>query len=380
MHILYLSSSGGGLETNVRVLGPALLEAGHQASVLYLSRPPQANGHPLPSNDLQTYYAPVGNWHYYLHRATFGWTSLPLVVRSFEGARAFAQVVRSIHEQEPLDLVEVPEITLPFHDLPVPYVVRLHSSAWMCRRMYGDPEPRADRVAIGWEARTLRRAAAVSSPSQAVADYVRSVCDLRPLPVEIIPYPVDTSQFTPGLKSATPLVLFVGRVEKRKGADILLRALPRVLARHANCEFVFAGRVCEDMSELIGNAPSQTRFLGPVPRAELVQWYQRAWVSVTPSLWDNSPNTIYEAMSCGTPVVATRVGGIPELVDHGETGLLVHPRDERALAEATTALLDDRPQGEQMGKRGREKAVAEYGLDKIVAQTLGLYAQRCWEH
>lgn len=371
MNLLYLSAPGGGLETNVRVLAPALRKAGHQVSILYLSAP--QNGHPLPSDELPTYYAPIGNWHYYLHRATLGWTSLPLVARSFEAAHAFTQAVHSIHRRHPIDLVEVPEIAFRAHRLPVPYVVRLHSPAWLWRRMCNESIHRADRSETKREAKTLRGAAAVSAPSREVADYILSTCDASTVPLTIIPLPVDTTQFAPGQKSPTPLVLFVGRIERRKGADTFLGALPRVLAWNPDCEFVFAGRVCEELSELVTGAPPQARLLGSLPREELVQWYQRAWVFVAPSLWDNSPYTIYEAMSCGTPVVATRVGGIPELVDDGETGVLVPPRDEYALAKAIVALLDNLNTRECMGRNAREKAIACYATASIAQQTLALY-------
>ena len=240
--------------------------------------------------------------------------------------------------------------------------------------MFGEPSSWADSIDARLEGATLRRAGAVTSPSQYVAEYIKKTCRLNGR-VEIIPYPVDTNQFKPAPKDhSRKLVLFIGRIEQRKGADVLLRAVPRVLAKHPECEFLFVGHLSEELVEQVKDAPVAVRFLDFKPRHELVGLYQQASIVVVPSQWDNSPNVIYEAMACGTPVIASAVGGIPELVDDGVTGLLVAPADEGALGEAIMTLLDDPPRSAQIGKRGREKAAAEYDLDTIGAQTLGLYS------
>lgn len=373
LHILYLSSPGGGLETNVRVLAPALRAAGHAVSILYLDDGVQELVQ-LGADEIIEYRAPRGGWHYYFHRATFGLTSFPLVVRTIEMARALARAVTAIHARKPLDLIEIPEVTLPFVKLPVPYLVRLHSAAWTWRQLLGEKQPRADALEIRMERATLQKANAVSAPSRMLADFVRAECGMESLPIEIIPYPVDTNRFCPVAQRAnTKRVLFVGRVEARKGADVLLRAVPRVLAQHPDAEFIFAGHVNEELRNLVDAAPPQVKFLGVVPHGELPALYQRATVVVVPSLWDNSPNVIYEAMACGVPVVASRVGGIPELVENGATGLLVPPRDVPATTEAILDLLSNRARCAEMGRRGNEKAIACYKVETILDQTMAVY-------
>ncbi len=374
MHILYLSSPGGGLETNVRVLAPALIKAGHQVSILYLDSSSQLPRNGQVCDGISIHHATYGNWHYYFDRATFGATGLSLVVRSFEAARALVRKVREIHGRRPIDLIEIPEVALPGQKLPGPYIVRLHSSAWMWRRMCEEPSPRSDSIEASFERKTLRRAAAITSPSHFVANYIQSVCRVNAPPIEIIPYPIDVDQFRPAAKDyARKSVLFVGRVEKRKGADILLRAVPKVLANRPRCEFLFVGQINEELRDLVKQAPAAVRFLTSKPRHELVELYQQASVVVVPSRWDNSPNVIYEAMACGTPVIATKVGGIPELVGDGRTGRLVPARVEHALAGAIIELLDDKNARARMGRRSREKAVALWQQEKVAARTIDLY-------
>lgn len=376
MHILCLSFPGGGLDTNVRVLAPELVKAGHRVSVLYIDPPGtspainSSNG----ANGYKVYRAVSGAWHYYLARATLGLTRIPRVVRSVEEVQALRRVVGEIHRQCPIDLIELPEIYVsPRWVHHIPYIVRLHSSDWTWNQLLDEQRDSVNSLKIWIEGRSLRQARALSSPSVALADYIHKICGVQN-PITIIPYPVDTSEFVPGKEcAAPPVILFVGRVEKRKGADVLLRAAVRILTQYPDCNFVFAGRVCDDVKDLIVEMPPRVRFLGVQPRAELVEWYQRASIFVAPSLWDNSPNTIYEAMACGTPVIASRVGGIPELVEDGVTGQLVPPSDSGVLADAIICLLKDNVRRERMGKQSRDKAVSQYSLGKIASQTLEFY-------
>lgn len=379
MHFLYLSSPGGGLDTSVRVLAHALVETGHHVSVLYLHFP----GAPHPNSGktedgYETYHATIGAWHYYARRATFGITSLPLLIRSAEYTLAISKAVSTIHSRHSIDLIELPEVflttSLAKH---LPYIIRLHGAAWALRRLMSERSLLSDKVDARLEGYTLRRASGISSPSRMLADYIDTNCGLsKRFPIEIVPYPVDPVQFNPGPgRGGPPVVLFVGRVEKRKGADVLMRAIPRVLDKHPECKFVFAGTVAENMRRAPNAPPTGVEFLGARPHDELVGLYQRASLLVVPSLWDNSPNVIYEAMACGTPVIASRVGGIPELVDEGTTGLLVPPRDPQALAESIIRLLDDARTRVLMGQCAREKAVAEYSVDKILGRTLAFYGE-----
>lgn len=376
MHIFYLSFAGGGLDTNVRVLAPALAKSGHRISVLYIE-PPGAIPAPSSSNGgngYKIFHATSGVWHYNLARATLGLTRLPRLVRAVEEARALQKAIGEIHQQCPIDLIELPEIYVtPRSVNHMPFVVRLHSSDWVWNQMLGTRPDAVDSFKVWIESRSLHYARSVSSPSLMLADHVRKACGVKQL-ITIIPYPVDTDEFSPGnVRSKPPVVLFVGRVEKRKGADVLMRAASSVWAEHPDCEFVFAGRVCEDVKDLVAKMPARARFLGMLAREKLVTWYQQAAIFVAPSLWDNSPNTIYEAMSCGTPVIASKVGGIPELIEHGSTGLLVPPNDPAALGESIVSLLKDEPTCLKMGRGAREKVLSEYSVEMIAQQTLNFY-------
>lgn len=375
MNILYLSALGGGLDTNVRLLAPALVKAGHRVSVLYIDYPGASTNGLNGIEGVEIHHATIRPWHYYFQRATFGMTSLTLNVRSIEFAVTLHKIIESIHHTQKIDIFEIPEIFITPRLLPhSAYVVRLHGSAWMFRRLCKEPTSVADGIEKKLEAVALNGAAGITAPSSSIADYIRQALAVGDKPIEIIPYPIDTARFKPIYeKPIHPIILFVGRIEKRKGADVLMTSIPRVLSEYPNCEFVFAGRVADELKSEVMAISSTVKFLGIRPREELIEWYQNASVFVAPSIWDNSPNTIYEAMACGTPVIASCVGGIPELVDEGMTGLLVPPSDSNALSGAIIKLLDNEIRRKEMGRRGREKALAKYSLIGILEQTVAYY-------
>jgi glycosyltransferase involved in cell wall biosynthesis len=96
---------------------------------------------------------------------------------------------------------------------------------------------------------------------------------------------------------------------------------------------------------------------------------------VLPSVAEALPTVLIEAAAAGRPVVATRVGGVPEVVDHGRSGLLVPPDDSQALLSAITQILTDPERASYLGERARQIAVERFGLERMVDQTLDLWAE-----
>jgi len=139
-------------------------------------------------------------------------------------------------------------------------------------------------------------------------------------------------------------MLFVGRIDKEKGLDFLIRALPQMLAANAQARLSLVG----DGSELealralaaeLGVAHA-VEFHGRVPHDEVVRFLARAAVHVFPSVWcENSPLTCYECLLAGTPMAASDIAGLPEMVREGETGILFRPRDVDHIAERLGGLL-----------------------------------------
>jgi len=114
---------------------------------------------------------------------------------------------------------------------------------------------------------------------------------------------------------------------------------------------------------------------GMLAKREVIQLLTHATVFACPSLYEPLGIVNLEAMACGTAVVGSRVGGIPEVVADGKTGLLVPPGGPAALADAINVLLADEPLAAEMGRLGRARAEAEFGWASIAAQTAALYSE-----
>jgi glycosyltransferase involved in cell wall biosynthesis len=156
-----------------------------------------------------------------------------------------------------------------------------------------------------------------------------------------------------------PTLAFAGRVTRQKALGLSLDALSRV----EGVSFLVAGDG-PDLEELRREASERgldgrVRFLGPLARDDVLALFRAADASLLSSTWENFPHTVVEALAVGTPVVATAVGGVPELVRDGENGLLVPRGDAEALAEAIRRLVDD------PGLRGRLAANAAASVEHL---------------
>lgn len=214
--------------------------------------------------------------------------------------------------------------------------------------------------------------------SRAVADHLRTMGNISK-PVVVIPNGVDTSQFFPGTgnRNVPPTILFVGRLVPNKGPDVLLRAIPAVLAAHPHARFLFAGdgpmwSQLHKMASSMGIV-DKIKFLGLCH--DVPQLMREAAIFVRPSTLEGMPLTVLEAMASGLPVVATPAGGIPEILTNGVNGYLFPVGDSQALSKAIISLLDSPSLSEEMGSRGLQRAASSYGWESAVKQTERIYIE-----
>jgi glycosyltransferase involved in cell wall biosynthesis len=180
-----------------------------------------------------------------------------------------------------------------------------------------------------------------------------------------------------------PTVMFAGRLVREKGVDVLLRAYAKVARQIPEARlFIFGdgperGRLEELVAalDLTGNVTMH----GFRPHDELAQAYDRAWALAVPSLWEEPFGVVAtEAMMVGTAVVASRSGGLAEIVRDGQTGYLVPPGNADALAAALLRLLQDRALAERMGRASRDLALGEFSESRMVDRFVQLYESvRC---
>ena len=197
--------------------------------------------------------------------------------------------------------------------------------------------------------------------------------------------PTDTtpSPLHPLTPSPLPLILSVGRLVEKKGFPDLIAACAQLKQAgwQFRCAIYGEGSLHSQLSAQIAqlDLANEVTLAGERGQAELIPIFQRAALfALTPFVTEDNdrdgiPNVLVEAMACGLPVVSTAVAGIPELVRHGENGMLITPHDIDALADALATLLGDQPRREQMGAAARATVVAHFDLRAAGRQIAALF-------
>jgi sugar transferase (PEP-CTERM/EpsH1 system associated) len=176
-----------------------------------------------------------------------------------------------------------------------------------------------------------------------------------------------------GLPDDGPIIGAISRLDPVKGVDFLIRALAQV--NGATLVVVGDGPERAALEALAGDLGVADRIHWAGHRRDVPYLLPAFDLLVQPSLHEGLPNTVLEAMACGLPVVATAVGGTPEVIVDGLTGLLVPPRDADALAQAMVTLLSNADLRRTMGRAGRERVAQRFTAERMVEQTQRLYGQ-----
>ena len=203
----------------------------------------------------------------------------------------------------------------------------------------------------------LRRSHKLIAVSQAAAQRLRQL--LPDADIVMIPNGIKTQEFAPIVRERDGYVrvLFVGGMGKLKGENDLIQALGLAAKRAPQLRISLLGHGAEGVATLCDECGihSHIEHLGPVPHAERAQFFRNADIFVLPSYGEGMPMAVLEAMAAGLPVIATHVGGIPELITHGAEGFLIRPGDIQDLAERIVRLANDQNLRSQMGQLALKK-------------------------
>jgi glycosyltransferase involved in cell wall biosynthesis len=355
----------GGTETVVRNLSIALNKNNIQTDVMTFNMDhrwnPKWQGKIEKTDEITVFKIPALNWLPIAHspRITMGINLIP---------SRFTQILKQydiihFHEAEfsfPLfsHFVKKPKI-LHLHGISFDYLKRYHLSRFI-----------------------LKTAADLYL---SITKQMKNELIMLGIPknkITYLPNGVNTDLFSPQKRKEDDLLLFVGRIAPNKGLHVLLKSLSYL---KKSIRLVIIGpadwnlEYYQNMLNLIESEnrkkKHEIRYLGTLEQADIIKWHQKASIFILPSFEEGLPVTTLEALSCGTPVIATPVGGIPEVVKNRENGLLVPQNDPFKLAETIQFLLENEDMRIRFGHEGRELVVKDFSLKVVVSKLSRIYEQ-----
>jgi len=384
MHIVYVAAGyphihggGGGAGTYIRLVGRELTKRNHHVTVVT----GWCQICPATFNDDGIVVHRLGktkNLHWYCSKIPF-LRRFSLSVRHLERGFEVFQKLCKINRAKKIDLIEFTEGGDFFHAIfrLIPFVAHLHGSQYTITRISKGKVDTGVSYQRILELFLIRKAEWIFSPSQWMFDAVASEAQSELKNHTILSLPVDPelqglrNEYSEGLK-----VFFAARNDPIKGGEVLINAVKIVNVCEPGLEYNFFGY--EEKSDI--ELPANVTLHPFVQHDLLFRQLKKSAICVVPSFFENSPNIVYEAMAAGKPVVASCVGGIPELVLDGETGFLVPPGDPPALADAILALARDEPLRRKMGAKAKQVISELADLKKNVDIREAIYERIIAEH
>jgi len=283
-------------------------------------------------------------------------------------------------------------------ELKLPLVHTMHTMARVKNLNLAEGERPEPMIRVQGETQIVAAASALTANTDAEAASLVSLYDACPDTVHVVTPGVDLYNFTPGSGRAaarkvigvaadTHVITFVGRIQPHKGPEVLIRAIAELVSHSPQLRpklrvFIVGGASgvngseVERLKELANwlNIDDVISFLPPVPRNELPNWYRAADLVCIPSYSESFGLVALEAQACGTPVVATAVGGLRTAVADGISGVLVDGHDPRAWSSVLARLLQE-PQRRVLLSMGAIEHASHFGWDATARGTLDIYDQ-----
>ena len=387
MKILFLSQdyppqTVGGVGVYTYEIARQLVRLGHEAFVI------------TRAIESPCQYEDQGVHVYRIKPISFSWLK-PIADQFFvhrfierlEYSYSLAQKIEELVRDKTIDIIESYESRTEgfwyylFHRSP-PLVIKLHTPDKLIFQLNQEVIGLDQKLILYIEEWWLRRATQLVGLTDSIVKLVAQNYQMDLTRIPIVLNPIDLHFFSPSreIYPNNKRVLYVGRLEFRKGIHVLINAIPRVLEKIPEAEFIFVGADCGMKSYLLEQMAlpqyrHKIRWMGPVPREELLSSYWGSQVCVIPSLWENHPIVCLEAIGCGKAVVASNIGGLSELIQDGENGMLFSVGSSRQLADKLIALLSDVNQCQKMGEKARKLIEEKYNPERVARQTIQVYEQ-----
>jgi glycosyltransferase involved in cell wall biosynthesis len=313
---------------------------------------------------------------------------------TFEFGAVIAAAILSVHRRTPIEVIEMEESFGWFADIArrtaLPMLVKLHGPAFLS---LVEDEFATDlgRAKIEREGRALRLARVLTAPSASTLECTIARYGLMPAVRAHVSNPLVMEADTPLWhieRCSANTVLFIGRFDLRKGADVMLMAFRSLLEVRPDLRLVFVGpdaglpagdgertHFAEYCQTLFGNLRDRVDYRGRMPNREIARLRAGSMVTVVASRWENQSYALLEAMFQGCPVVSTDAGGCPESVVQGATGRLARSGDPKDFAAQILALIADPGVAQTLGAAARRYVLEQHSPAQVAEASLALYAR-----
>jgi glycosyltransferase involved in cell wall biosynthesis len=389
----YPPQSGlGGVGTYTFRLAGALGRAGHQVVVLAGPREgndidqPNVTLHRIPARYEPTLDIRAFRFLYWRIFARMMDRANPLVWHWMRWNMAAPDALADIHRHTALDVVEAPEHAangfFVGRTRRWPMVVRIHGPWDLFFGINKTDGAAMNRMLAYMERKSTAAAHVITTPSRTMAAFIREKWRLPRAP-EVVPNFMDVPQDPAPLPppGEPPRIVVAGRLERFKGQDVLVKAFARIAPHHPQAQLVIVGPdqwsttqpFSSVVDQLVPNPDIRRRIIltGPLPLAAVQAELRRAAVAVVCSSgFESFSFSTLEAMAAARPIIGSRVGAIPELLDHGRCGLLAAPANAAQFADCLDQLLKDRDLSERLAKCAHDRARQRYDTHVAIPMML----------
>lgn len=372
----------GGMERHIEDLVNGLIKRSHEITIITTKHP---NGIKKEIREnLRIYY--VGN------------KSLKYTKKFYyESAKLFER----LHKEEKFDIIHSQSFAgagiIKYKASKLPIIITLHGTflneiksalnsnslkgyvlaSYLFLKMLAD---KSDRL-------LLSNANKIITVSYQLCNDVKKQYNIPEEKLIVIPNGININKFRPTnvddlrekLNLSGKVILTVGRIEKQKGYHLLLKILPDILKNHdVKLVIVGTGSYLPNLKKMAVKLDISDKviFTGKVSDNDLLKYYNLADIFAFPTLrMEGLPLVILEAMACEIPVVASRIGGIPTVIENGRDGFLIEPSNLKELKDKILMLLEDERLAKRIGKNARSKVVKKFSVDKMVDDTIKVYEE-----
>jgi len=372
----------GGMERHIEDLVNGLIKRSHEITIITTKHP---NGIKKEIREnLRIYY--VGN------------KSLKYTKKFYyESAKLFER----LHKEEKFDIIHSQSFAgagiIKYKASKLPIIITLHGTflneiksalnsnslkgyvlaSYLFLKMLAD---KSDRL-------LLSNANKIITVSYQLCNDVKKQYNIPEEKLIVIPNGININKFRPTnvddlrekLNLSGKVILTVGRIEKQKGYHLLLKILPDILKNHdVKLVIVGTGSYLPNLKKMAVKLDISDKviFTGKVSDNDLLKYYNLADIFAFPTLrMEGLPLVILEAMACEIPVVASRIGGIPTVIENGRDGFLIEPSNLKELKDKILMLLEDERLAKRIGKNARSKVVKKFSVDKMSDDTIKVYEE-----